>query len=106
MGHNTLPFTFHILLPENIEGNGQPVVLGNIKELGSWKNPIIKLRQPFSQNPTYWKSDPVTISVSNFEKIQYRYATSKFILLGREEKIEFEGIDTQDNRMLNIEIND
>jgi hypothetical protein len=108
MENNTLSFTFHILLPENIERNGRPVVLGNVKELGSWKNPIIKLRQPFPQNTTYWKSDPVTISVSNFEKIQYRYAihTYKSTLFRGEEKIEFEGIDTQDNRMLNIEIND
>ncbi|RGB33408.1 hypothetical protein C1646_816080 [Rhizophagus diaphanus] len=108
MENNTLSFTFHILLPENIERNGQPVVLGDVKELGSWKNPIVKLRQPFPQNPTYWKSDQVTISVSNFEKIQYKYAihTSKSILFGGEEKIEFEGIDSQDNRTLNIEIND
>ncbi|PKC60440.1 hypothetical protein RhiirA1_539838, partial [Rhizophagus irregularis] len=107
MENNTLSFTFHILLPENIERNGQPVVLGDVKELGSWKNPIVKLRQPFPQNPTYWKSDPVTISVSNFEKIQYKYAiqTSKPTLFG-EEKIEFEGIDTEDNRTLNIGIND
>ncbi|CAB4390856.1 unnamed protein product [Rhizophagus irregularis] len=106
MENNTLSFTFHILLP-NIERNGQPVVLGDVKELGSWKNPIVKLRQPFPQNPAYWKSDPVTISVSNFEKIQYKYAihTSKPTLFG-EEKIEFEGIDTEDNRTLNIEIND
>ncbi|PKC00364.1 hypothetical protein RhiirA5_428286, partial [Rhizophagus irregularis] len=48
-----------------------------------------------------------TISVSNFEKIQYKYAiqTSKPTLFG-EEKIEFEGIDTEDNRTLNIGIND
>ncbi|CAB4494066.1 unnamed protein product [Rhizophagus irregularis] len=108
MENNTLSFTFHILLPENIERNGQPVILGDVKELGSWKNPIVKLRQPFPQNLTYWKSDPVTISVSNFEKIQYKYAihTSKSMLFGGEEKIEFEGIDSQDNRTLNIEIND
>ncbi|PKY50617.1 hypothetical protein RhiirA4_530802 [Rhizophagus irregularis] len=107
MENNTLSFTFHILLPENIERNGQPVVLGDVKELGSWKNPIVKLRQPFPQNPTYWKSDPVTISVSNFKKIQYKYAIYTFISrLPGEEKIEFEGIDAQDNRTLNIDIND
>ncbi|UZO24837.1 uncharacterized protein OCT59_017131 [Rhizophagus irregularis] len=106
MENNT--FTFHVLLPENIERNGQPVVLGNVKELGYWKNPIVKLRQLFPQNLTYWKSDPVTILVSNFEKIQYKYAiyTSKSKLFGGEEKIEFEGIDAQDNRTLNIGIND
>ncbi|GES73776.1 hypothetical protein GLOIN_2v432849 [Rhizophagus clarus] len=108
MEKNTLSFTFHILLPENIEKKGQPVILGDVKELGSWKNPVVKLRQPFPQNPTYWKSNPVTISVSNFEKIQYKYAihTAKSTLFGGEEKIEFEGIDTQDNRTLNIETND
>ncbi|GBC14826.2 hypothetical protein GLOIN_2v432849 [Rhizophagus irregularis DAOM 181602=DAOM 197198] len=108
MENNTLSFTFHILLPENIEENGQPVVLGNVKELGSWNNPIVKLRQPFPQNPTYWKSDPVAISVSNFGNVQYNYAihTPKFTLFGREGKIIFEGIDVQDRRTLNIKITD
>jgi len=42
------------ILPEEIGKTGYPVVLGNRKELGSWKQPIVKLRQPFqSQNPTY-----------------------------------------------------
>ncbi|RGB32751.1 hypothetical protein C1646_762510 [Rhizophagus diaphanus] len=87
---------------------GQPVVLGNVKELGSWNNPIVKLRQPFPQNPTYWKSDPVAISVSNFGEVQYNYAihTPKFTLFGREGKIIFEGIDVQDRRTLNIKITD
>ncbi|CAB5385538.1 unnamed protein product [Rhizophagus irregularis] len=108
MENNTLSFTFHILLPENIEENGQPIVLGNVKELGSWNNPIVKLRQPFPQNPTYWKSDPVAISVSNFGNVQYNYAihTPKFTLFGREGKIIFEGIDVQDRRTLNIKITD
>jgi hypothetical protein len=105
-------FTFHILLQEDIENNGQPVVLGNVKELGSWKNPIVKLYQPFSKNPTYWRSDPVIISVSNFDRksIQYKYAIhiSKSDLLGNEEEIkfEFEEIDAQKNRVLDIEKND
>jgi len=103
-------FTFHILLPEHIEKNGQPVVLGDIQELGSWENPVVKLRRPFPQNPTYWKSDPITISASNLDKriIQYKYAihTSNSVLSENKEKIEFEGIDAQDNRTLNIEKND
>jgi len=110
MEDHTMLFTFHILLPEHIEKNGQPVVLGDIQELGSWENPVVKLRRPFPQNPTYWKSDPITISASNLDKriILYKYAihTSKSVLSGNREKIEFEGIDAQDNRTLNIKKND
>ncbi|RIA82804.1 hypothetical protein C1645_834788 [Glomus cerebriforme] len=50
MENNT--FIFHVHLPENIEKVGNPVVLGDGKELGSWETPIIRLRQPFYQNPT------------------------------------------------------
>ena len=100
-------FTFHILLPEHIEKNGQPVVLGDVNELGHWEHPVVKLHRPFPKNPTYWKSNPITISVSNLAKrnIQYKYAiyTSKSLLSGN---IEFEGIDAQDNRTLNIEKSD
>ncbi|CAB5396388.1 unnamed protein product [Rhizophagus irregularis] len=46
-----------------------PVVLGDADELGAWKNPIVKLHQ---KNRTYWKSDPVPISI--ISSIQYKYA--------------------------------
>ncbi|PKB93320.1 hypothetical protein RhiirA5_484615, partial [Rhizophagus irregularis] len=96
-----------------IEKNGYPIVLGNGKELGSWENPIVKLRQPFPQNPTYWRSDPVIISLSNVNEIkdiQYRYAIHisrlLYSLMGKKEEIAFEGNSKKDNRTLDIERND
>jgi hypothetical protein len=98
-------FTFHIHLPEGIEKVGQPIVLGNRKELGNWENPIVKLRQPFFENPTYWQSEPINISLSNFlekDDIRYRFAIH---VPKKREKFIFEGNDDNDNRILNIERN-
>src|SRR5215213_4520929 len=72
MENNT--FTFHVHLPENVEKIGRPVILG---DGASWRNPVVKLRQPFPQNPTYWQSDPITFSLSIIagkNDIQYKYA--------------------------------
>ncbi|RIA88897.1 hypothetical protein C1645_825615, partial [Glomus cerebriforme] len=77
-------FTFHVHLPEKLEKFEQPVVIGNVKELGLWEKPIVKLRQPFPQNPTYWRSEPVVIS---------------------EEKLLIEG-DELDDRILDTAKND
>ncbi|CAG8501307.1 19531_t:CDS:10, partial [Dentiscutata erythropus] len=72
---------FHVHLPQNIKEFGVPAVVGNIKELGIWGNPIVKLHQisrhlsPSCAN-TYWISDPVRISLKNIESIQeirYKY---------------------------------
>src|SRR5207249_3636740 len=94
-------FTFHVYLPENIEGIGQPVVLGGVKELGSWNVPIVKLRQPYPYDPTYWQSDPVTISISNSaEKIHYKHAIYIPKSPVKKETILFEGRGAQDNRTL------
>ncbi|PKY15764.1 hypothetical protein RhiirB3_428014 [Rhizophagus irregularis] len=98
-------FTFHIHLPEGIENIGQPIVLGDIKELGFWENPVVKLFQPFPKNPTYWQSEPTIISVSNIPEknyIQYRFA----IHIPKppfHEKNVFEGNSDEDNRILDIE---
>ncbi|CAB4390800.1 unnamed protein product [Rhizophagus irregularis] len=98
-------FTFHIHLPEGIENIGQPIVLGDIKELGFWENPVVKLFQPFPKNPTYWHSEPIIISVSNIPEknyIQYRFA----IHIPKppfHEKNVFEGNSDEDNRILDIE---
>src|SRR5579871_3899764 len=59
---------FHVHLPKGIENYGQPVVLGNMKELVSWE----KLYQPY-QNSTYWRSEPITILTSKLD-IRYKYA--------------------------------
>ncbi|PKY60408.1 hypothetical protein RhiirA4_518435, partial [Rhizophagus irregularis] len=99
-------FNFHVYLPENIEKIGQPVVLGDADELGAWGRPIVKLRQ---QNRTYWKSDPVSISI--ISSIQYKYAIHipKSDPTSRRENFEFEGfneIDAGDNRTLDVQRND
>ncbi|CAB5385552.1 unnamed protein product [Rhizophagus irregularis] len=107
---NRFNIIFHVHLPEGIEKDGYPIVLGDGKELGSWETPIVKLHQPFSQNPTYWRSDPVIISLSNVNEIkviQYKYA----IHIKRYHHklggtIAFEGNSIQDNRTLDIERND
>jgi hypothetical protein len=96
-------FTFHVLLPENIERIGQPVVLGDADGLGAWGRPIVKLRQ---QNRTYWKSDPVSLSI--ISNIQYKYAIhiTKSDPTSRRENFEFEGlngIDAGDNRTLDVQ---
>ncbi|UZO21060.1 uncharacterized protein OCT59_013464 [Rhizophagus irregularis] len=100
-------FTFHIHLPEGIEKIGQPIILGNVEELGFWETPIVKLLQPFPKNPTHWQSEPITISVSNTERnrIQYRFAihVQSPALYGNEEKNIFEGDGDKDNRILDTE---
>ncbi|PKY31752.1 hypothetical protein RhiirB3_449516, partial [Rhizophagus irregularis] len=101
---------FHVHFPVGIEKTGNPVVLGNVKELGSWEFPLVKL---ISQNQTYWRSDPVIIPLSSVRgEIQYKYAIHvpakplyRLGGFGGEEKIIFEGSDNRDNRMLNIERN-
>ncbi|CAG8504474.1 12432_t:CDS:10, partial [Gigaspora rosea] len=65
---------FHVHLPKNVKELGVPAVVGNIKELGSWNNPIVKLHQiprhlPSNCANTYWISDPVRISLKHFESI-------------------------------------
>ncbi|GES72902.1 hypothetical protein GLOIN_2v432849 [Rhizophagus clarus] len=99
---NKIKVIFHVHLPENIEKYGYPVVLGNAKELGLWENFIVKLHQPYPQNPTYWKSDPVTISLSNSSDILYKYAIHVSNSLLQDEKIVFEGNSEHVNRILNI----
>ncbi|RIB28541.1 hypothetical protein C2G38_2028448 [Gigaspora rosea] len=72
---------FHVHLPKNVKELGVPAVVGNIKELGSWNNPIVKLHQiprhlPSNCANTYWISDPVRISLKHFEsihEIRYKY---------------------------------
>ncbi|RIA93442.1 hypothetical protein C1645_819410, partial [Glomus cerebriforme] len=109
---NELKFTFHVHLPEGLEKFGQPVVIGEEKELGSWDRPIVKLRQAFPANPTYWQSEPVAISLLNIEKydIKYKYAIhvgkSLFNFRGKEEKFLFEGNYDSDNRILDTARND
>src|SRR5436190_17998937 len=99
-------FTFHVHLPEGIENVGQPIVLGDRKELGTWVHPVVKLRRPFLEKPTYWQSEPVNILLSNFlEKGDIKYKFAIHIpksVLEREGKNVFEG-NSDDSRILEIE---
>ncbi|CAB4393294.1 unnamed protein product [Rhizophagus irregularis] len=106
-----IKITFHVHLPEGVEKIGQPVVLGNRKELGSLETPIVKLRQ---QNLTYWKSDPVSIffhdTDTHIELIIYKYAihiVPKSMFSRGNEKIIFEGFEESfhDCRTLDTERN-
>ncbi|PKY22033.1 hypothetical protein RhiirB3_435815 [Rhizophagus irregularis] len=99
---NEINVIFHVHLPENIEKHGYPVVLGNVKELGLWEKPIVQLHQPYPQHPTYWQSDPVTISVLNTSDIQYKYVIHVTRSLLQSGKNVFEGNDDQESRILNI----
>lgn len=98
---NKINVIFHVYLPENIEKHGYPVVLGNVKELGLWEKLIVKLQQPYPLHPTYWQSDPVTISLSNTSDIQYKYAISITKSLLQRKNV-FEGNGDQDSRILDI----
>ncbi|CAG8443124.1 10027_t:CDS:10 [Scutellospora calospora] len=77
---DTVKVVFHAHFPPNIESKGNPVVIGNIIELGKWKEPIIQLQQPYRrqylhQYTTYWISEPVSIPIAAYEEgIRYRYA--------------------------------
>ncbi len=97
---NEINFIFHAHLPENIDKIGQPVVLGDGEELGFWEQSNIKLHRPFPQNPTYWRSDSINISLSIFVEgyeIQYKYAISE-----SEERNVLEGNSNRENRTLDI----
>src|SRR5947207_1862173 len=106
-GMNEINVIFHVHIPKEVGKDGHPVVLGDGKELGLWEHPIVKLHQP-SQNqyPTYWQSDPVTISLSNFAErgeIQYKYAIH--VVGWFKEKVIFEGESNLNNRTLDIKRN-
>src|ERR1051325_6675551 len=96
-------FTFHVHLPKEIVKVGQPIVLGDGKELGFWKNPVVRLRQPFPENPTYWQSEPITINISERNYIQFKFAIHVSEPTSNEERYVLEGHGDKDNRILNID---
>ncbi|CAG8532664.1 1628_t:CDS:2 [Scutellospora calospora] len=103
---------FHVHLPLNVKELGVPVIVGNIKELGSWNDPIVKLHQISRRTPpncsnTYWVSDPVSISLKNLESIQeirYKYVIVPSQLTTRKTKdfktMIYEGFDDTSERVL------
>ncbi|CAG8450996.1 12083_t:CDS:2, partial [Cetraspora pellucida] len=65
--------TFHVHMPEKLDGSMHPIVVGNIKELGGWKRPVVKLHQ-IEPNSTYWVSDRIRIYVKESDSPRYKYA--------------------------------
>src|SRR4051794_14228757 len=93
---------FHVHSPVNIEKLGQPIVVGDGRDLGEWENPNMKLNRPYSNNPTYWRSESILILIPKGSKIQYKYAISVPASLFRKNKIIYEGnINLEDKRDLN-----
>ncbi|EXX66010.1 hypothetical protein GLOIN_2v1847651 [Rhizophagus irregularis DAOM 181602=DAOM 197198] len=95
-------FIFNVHLPENIEKIEQPVVVGGVVELGMWRTPIVKLRQPYPHDPTYWQSDPVTINIVDKRNIYYKYAIYVPKSSLKKEVIIYEGTSDLDNRTLDF----
>ncbi|CAG8692509.1 10656_t:CDS:2, partial [Racocetra persica] len=94
--------TFHVHLPQQIERHGEPVIMGNCEELGSWKMITIQLTQPHKQEyPTYWRSHPVDIRIGRND-IKYKYG----IFNQYRRTIDYEGEGERQNRTLDTSTND
>ncbi|CAG8804929.1 33156_t:CDS:2, partial [Gigaspora margarita] len=70
--NNEALITFHVHMPENLDKSMQPLVVGNVKELGKWYKLVVKLHK-IDDNSTYWISDPVKIYLREAELL-YKYA--------------------------------
>ncbi|CAB4416890.1 unnamed protein product [Rhizophagus irregularis] len=61
---------------------GEPIIMGNIPELGEWKEFKVKLRQfkrSFQSYTTYWYSEPIKIPIERFQRaVKYNF-NSNFI---------------------------
>jgi hypothetical protein len=99
---------FHVHLPASMSGNGEPIVIGSIPELGGWNEPKVKLRQ-FKRNfqsTTYWCSEPIRIPIERFQNaVKYKYAI--FIKKGNKKNknpqpFQYEGNDEKDDRVLEM----
>ncbi|GBC05045.1 hypothetical protein RclHR1_00600008 [Rhizophagus clarus] len=96
---------FHVHLPPNISGMGEPFVIGSIPELGEWSEFKVKLRQfkrNFQTYTTYWYSEPIKIPVGRFQNssiVRYKYVIRK-----KKNKdmtpYFYEGNDERDDRVL------
>src|SRR5581483_10357536 len=83
---STVVITFHVHLPSFDYIEGYPVVVGNIRELGNWKEPIIKLnQQKRNENElvrlksSYWYSDTIFIPTDRFNNYEVKYNYALFI---------------------------
>ncbi|CAG8612880.1 13056_t:CDS:2, partial [Funneliformis mosseae] len=97
---NTVKIIFHVHLP-NVHV-GVPVIVGNIEELGNWREPKVKLEQykkgwNYSSDSSYWYSEPIVIPIKRFHKtVKYNYAVFS-------SHLQFEGYDPLDVRVLEIQ---
>ncbi|CAG8655228.1 1091_t:CDS:2, partial [Acaulospora morrowiae] len=107
--NDTCEITFHVHMPNWFDRSLQPLVLGSVRELGTWYYPVVKLRQS-DTNSTYWFSDPVKIRIRD-HPIYYKYAFYQpkkeqgvFDILGDrvlgDRTIVMEGNSEYDNRSL------
>ncbi|RIA83302.1 hypothetical protein C1645_834051 [Glomus cerebriforme] len=104
--------TFHVHLPIDVSKQGDPVIMGSIKELGDWNEPKVKLHQ-FKRGyggfraTSYWYSDPIVIPIEKFEntRVNYKYA----VFTGKRRKNKngppflYEGNDQSDDRVLELQ---
>ncbi|CAG8444408.1 26262_t:CDS:10 [Dentiscutata erythropus] len=60
-------------MPQTFGESMQPLVVGNVEELGYWKRPKTKLHQ-IDINSTYWASDPIKIYKRDYSTVKYKYA--------------------------------
>ena len=83
MSSQSAKVTFHVYLPSFAHSHyidGYPIIVGNIEELGSWENPIVKLKQKKIEPEDlmyagYWYSDPISIPNVRFnDEVNYSYA--------------------------------
>ncbi|RHZ89175.1 hypothetical protein Glove_18g29 [Diversispora epigaea] len=101
---------FHVHIPPDCLKLGTPIIIGNIKELGNWDSPV-KLRhsnrRSISGPDTYWFSDPIRISLSNFEniiEIKYKYGiVVSPLALRKSKQIIYEGFEQETDRMLSLQ---
>jgi len=91
---------FRVHLPK--VNSGDPVIVGNIEELGNWKEPKVKLKQynkDVRNHTSYWYSDPLYIPNVRFQNtVKYKYAVCSYNNLS----LEYEGSGPNDNRVLDM----
>ncbi|KAF0511754.1 e3 ubiquitin-protein ligase [Gigaspora margarita] len=107
--------TFHVHMPRNFDKSMQPLIVGNVEELGYWKRPKTKLHQ-IDINSTYWVSDPIKIYQKDYYDVEYKYAFYRpkdpqqqeffsslydaYDSMFGDKTIEMEGNSEMDNRVL------
>ncbi|CAG8490949.1 4682_t:CDS:10 [Ambispora gerdemannii] len=97
--------SFHVHMPSSLKKENKITVLGNIPELGEWKNICVTFRY---YGVGYWISEPIKISMSSLAKLEnvyYKYAILKTrsSWIGKKETTaSYEGSGPKDNRVLTL----